>query len=403
MAFTKDEISKLESLLESDDLRNYQLAIQLLKDSIPSNECFTIRYWIHQLFKFTGKKSPELLNPQQSYFELIPEKNNNKLYKISFQPGQFIPEKLNMDKICVFLINWVSLDDGEVNDSILKFIIRYSNDLNLKKKCCDLLVKEGCLDLGGMALVDFPEFVFDIHDINKLILWGNHLQELPNCWNKMTQLVTLNLAENAIEVLPPSFNQLQNLKHLFLHKNQLQIPSCVKTIESLMQLNKLTLNSEHCKNNSRNEAIDLELTINTRNPFYTPKKNELFIHFLNHNKQHYSDLSVEYFLDGMNSKNEKIRNKYVQALIHFTASGKKTSLNDKSIISMIGKIRFQTLNLIKDKLQLTKDLCISAETTHIVVGHYPKDLKDISTEKHTLISEEDVIRYCMTLENNPNA
>lgn len=402
MAFTKDEISKLEKLVESNDLRNYHLVIQLLQDSTPSDQCFTIRYWIHQLFKFIGENSKEVLKTDTSYFELIPEKNSNEINKISFQPNQFIPRKLNMNKICGFLLNWISLEDGKTNDCILKFIIRYSNKPELKIKCCALLVKDGCLDLGGMALGDFPEYICEIHEIKKLILWGNQLQELPDCWKKMTQLISLNLAENAIKEIPPSFNHLQELKHLFLHKNQLQISSCIKTIESLMNLNKLTLNSEHCNNNSRNEAIDLELTINTRNPFYTPKKNELFLQFLNHNKLHFSDLSIEYFLDGMNSKNEKIRNEFVHALIRFTSSDIQRALGNASKISIIGKIRFQTLNLLKDKLQLTKDLSITEETTHIVVGHFPKDLNDISTEKHTLISEEDVVYYCMELKNNPN-
>lgn len=73
--------------------------------------------------------------------------------------------------------------------------------------------------------------------MNVLSLGGNQIIEVPDTVGNLHQLQALSLSDNLIEVLPSSIARLSNLKTLSLHKNRIRhLPRDIITLKNLVEV-----------------------------------------------------------------------------------------------------------------------------------------------------------------------
>jgi Leucine-rich repeat (LRR) protein len=79
------------------------------------------------------------------------------------------------------------------------------------------------LDLSGwperLKLIEVPESLGQLTQLQSLDLAENQLTALPESLGQLTLLDRLDLSENRLTTLPESLGQLGALKQLFLHEN----------------------------------------------------------------------------------------------------------------------------------------------------------------------------------------
>ncbi|KAG1680551.1 hypothetical protein FOA52_014998 [Chlamydomonas sp. UWO 241] len=95
----------------------------------------------------------------------------------------------------------------------------------------------GRLDLTDMRLGHVPAEVFEIEDLEDLILVGNNLSSLPESIGRLTRLRRLQLAGNELTTLPDALCRLTELEGLWLGGNQLVVlPQDIGQLASLRTL-----------------------------------------------------------------------------------------------------------------------------------------------------------------------
>jgi len=83
--------------------------------------------------------------------------------------------------------------------------------------------------MEGTSLNHFPYEICQFKYLEKLILFGHGIREIPDCISSLTELKYLNLTCNKIYKLPESFSQLKSLKFLSLDNNPIEgIPDCLR-------------------------------------------------------------------------------------------------------------------------------------------------------------------------------
>ena len=94
------------------------------------------------------------------------------------------------------------------------------------------------LDLSENQLTELPESLFQLTQLQTLDLSENQLTELPESLGQLTQLQTLDLSENQLTELPESLGQLTQLRSLDIRNNQLtSLPDCLGQLTQLQSLN----------------------------------------------------------------------------------------------------------------------------------------------------------------------
>lgn len=95
------------------------------------------------------------------------------------------------------------------------------------------------LDLGKAKLTDLSEsFIDQVPMLERLVLEGNHLNQLPYNIGTLRRLLYLNLSKNQLTALPEGIDQLQELRTLDLHSNNLKaLPAEIWNLPSLLELN----------------------------------------------------------------------------------------------------------------------------------------------------------------------
>ncbi|GFR49026.1 hypothetical protein Agub_g11048 [Astrephomene gubernaculifera] len=84
-----------------------------------------------------------------------------------------------------------------------------------------LAASSGRLDLTECGLLEVPEEVLQLTELEELQLSGNLLVALPAALSRLTALRRLGLAGNRLNSLPPGLDRLQRLEGLWLHGNLL--------------------------------------------------------------------------------------------------------------------------------------------------------------------------------------
>jgi internalin A len=135
-----------------------------------------------------------------------------------------------------------------------------SNKQNSDKSSEVLTLIEECrrqqltsLDLFYKGLVELPESISQLTQLQYLNLSCNHLTELPESIGQLTQLQSLDLSYNDLTELPESIGQLPQLKILNLSSNQLiELPESIGQLPQIqiliLQDNQLTELPESLRN-----------------------------------------------------------------------------------------------------------------------------------------------------------
>ncbi len=101
------------------------------------------------------------------------------------------------------------------------------------------LSKELNLDLRKMGLTELPDSFEELKNLQTLNLSFNQLEVLPKSFWKLTNLRSLNLSENYFSVIPDSVEELARLQNLNLSRNQLRVLS--DSMGKLTELQELDL------------------------------------------------------------------------------------------------------------------------------------------------------------------
>ena len=120
--------------------------------------------------------------------------------------------------------NWKQLGLRHLNDSLV------TN--------CDFMKNLSTIDLRYNTLQSVAEELFQLDNLNTLLLCNNSLQELPVDLPWVTQtLRTLHLSQNSLSTLPKCFADSKIIE-LYLDKNSFHsIPQCVLQLTCLKNLN----------------------------------------------------------------------------------------------------------------------------------------------------------------------
>lgn len=93
------------------------------------------------------------------------------------------------------------------------------------------------LDLSSMGLMELPEAIASLTQLQSLDLSRNQLTELPEAIASLTQLETLNLSDNQLTELPEAIGGLTQLQDLDLRENQLMVlPQEIGSLTNLQSL-----------------------------------------------------------------------------------------------------------------------------------------------------------------------
>jgi Leucine-rich repeat (LRR) protein len=90
------------------------------------------------------------------------------------------------------------------------------------------------LDLSKQKLIEFPEEILQLVNLNELILDKTRINAIPNEISRLTFLQTLSLQHNEIDTIPTGLLKLKNLTKLDLADNLIgSVPENIDKLQSL--------------------------------------------------------------------------------------------------------------------------------------------------------------------------
>ena len=93
------------------------------------------------------------------------------------------------------------------------------------------------LNLSGKGILELPEAIGRLTNLQHLYLGVNQLTALPEAIGRLTKLLILSLSNNRITQLPEAIGQLTNLGSLYLSYNQLTaLPEAIERLNNLQEL-----------------------------------------------------------------------------------------------------------------------------------------------------------------------
>ena len=104
----------------------------------------------------------------------------------------------------------------------------FYNDLRVVPECINLLTGLRDVNLGNCRLNrddSFPDTLWQLTGLERLILYGNHLTSIPSRIGQLSSLTYLCLGNNNLVSLPDEIYQLTNLTGLYLYNNKLESSS----------------------------------------------------------------------------------------------------------------------------------------------------------------------------------
>lgn len=93
------------------------------------------------------------------------------------------------------------------------------------------------LDLSKQKLSEIPAEVFEMKNLNVLVLQRNKIKSLPDNFDQLPHLQIVDMERNKIDSLPPSLFQCKGMKELHFGMNQIRtIPDEISKLEQLRVL-----------------------------------------------------------------------------------------------------------------------------------------------------------------------
>lgn len=142
------------------------------------------------------------------------------------------------------------------------------------------------LTLKGLALQEVPESIGQLDGLRELFLHHNELTKLPNSLGALCELRCLHLDDNKFTKLPESLGLLHRLEELYLEENQLEsLPDCIGLLADLRLLRasnnllrELPQNLTQCLNLSMLDLAENQLAMLPGNLRELKKLKVLFLH-----------------------------------------------------------------------------------------------------------------------------
>ncbi len=172
--------------------------------------------------------------------------NNNYLEKLPPEIGKLVNlRKINLDFNSIETIppqikNLENLKSFNLANN--KTLINLPDEIFALKNLQELR-------LGGNKLTDLSNEIGKLKNLRHLSVWGNAIDSLPSALFTLKHLTILNIGQNEINILPSSIGELFNLEVLRIDNMSLkQLPSGIKNLTNLKELylfgNNLSIPSE---------------------------------------------------------------------------------------------------------------------------------------------------------------
>jgi len=410
MLYSSIEIKNIQQLAKDADLKNVLLAFELIRGRGLVPELTTDVYWIYNrmIWAKEAKLEQELYQFLLQYW-----KTNASLKKITplldadfankqslhadFNEQASILE-LDLSKLANQLYYFFPLSHNPINSFLFKH-----GTIPMQKAILPFLkVREHTghflLDLGGFKLKKLPaEVLLEESLIHTLKIWGNELEELPDFWDKFEQLEVLNIAENKLKSLPPSFSELGSLQKLYAQNNCFNIISLQQSIKQLPNIKYLAVSTEDNLlggySPSENTSLrEFEELVNHGKIHSIEKEQLLFLGLYLNSSKALHKLSLIDLFDALSNQNEETRNRAKVKILNWEGSIFNGKLPQNASIAILGIVSFATREKLENNEEKELDYSteITENTTHIVIGDYPENYEEIQYRNFIFMLEEDL-------------
>tara|TARA_R110001592_G_scaffold16068_6_gene68787 strand:+ start:1958 stop:3043 length:1086 start_codon:yes stop_codon:yes gene_type:complete len=88
----------------------------------------------------------------------------------------------------------------------------------------------------NQSLSEFPQEVFELHELKHLNLKGHSIESIPDNISDLTKLETLNLLDNNLQAINPKICDCSQLVELRIGGEITSIPDCLKKMKTLKHL-----------------------------------------------------------------------------------------------------------------------------------------------------------------------
>jgi len=133
--------------------------------------------------------------------------------------------------------NPIKIGEKKIGIESKEVILNYKNLTKLPESIGNLTNLE-TLDLANNKLTALPDSIGNLTNLKILNLDMNDLSALPESIGNLTNLETLDLYMNDLSALPESIGNLTNLETLYLYANRLsELPESIGNLTNLKNLN----------------------------------------------------------------------------------------------------------------------------------------------------------------------
>ena len=409
MPYTLAEIENIQRLAKDADLKNVLLAFELIRGRGLVPQLVTDIYWIYNRLIWAQEEALE-----QEVYLFFQQYWTQKTDLTHLSPLLVTPSKLQQSLHPDFeaqaevlglnlpqLAKQIHAHFGLNYNPINSFLFKYGTAAIQEQVLPFLKVRAHngrfLLDLGGFKLKTLPAVLLLEKQIQTLKIWGNDLDKLPDFWEQFDGLEVLNIAENQLTELPPSFSSLSNLQKLYAQNNRFEVPSTIDRIKQLPNIKHLTISNPNEQTATYSPADytalrQLEALIN-HGKVHTSEKEQLrFLGLYMNNPEALQKLPLIDLFDALSDSNEETRKRAKAKILNWEGATFNGKLPPEASVAILGIVSFATrskLNQNKEKgIRFTTE--INKDTTHIVIGDYPENYAPVQDRPFIFMVEEDL-------------
>lgn len=143
----------------------------------------------------------------------------------------------------------------------LEELILHNTDLRILPKEVSKLINLKILKLDDNKLKTIPNEISSLKNLTYLSLQGNEISSLPEGIAELSSLQCLNIADNELSNLDEGFGKLDNLKELYVYGNKfINIPDEIYKLKNLEQFYFVDNRNRHLYTQSRNQNKAKEIS-----------------------------------------------------------------------------------------------------------------------------------------------